>query len=77
MKEGVIDGSINVSITAAFATWVGTLIKPDRKLVLVTDSGKEEEAVLRLARIGYNNVCGYLKGGFKKYVEMGGKHGKV
>lgn len=53
MAEGVIDGALNVGFSTPFATWVGTLVKPDRRLVLVLDAGKEETTIVRLARIGY------------------------
>ena len=46
-----------------FAVWVGTVVDIRKQLVLVW-SGKEEEAVQRLARVGYENVRGYLMGGF-------------
>jgi hydroxyacylglutathione hydrolase len=62
-EQGHIQGSINIGLNGQFAVWVGSLINIKRKLVLVTDAGKEEETVLRLARVGYENVVGYLKGG--------------
>lgn len=46
-----------------FAHWIGTLFKPDTQLIVLTPPGKEKEAVTRLARIGYENVVGYLEGG--------------
>ena len=67
-EEGFIPGSIFISLTdVPFAVWVGTLLKPDDRLVLVTEPGKEEEAVLRLARVGYENVAGYLEGGINTW----------
>jgi len=63
--EGFIPNSINISIDGSFAVWVGTLI-PDIKqeILLVTDIGREEEVIIRLARVGYDHAIGYLKGGF-------------
>lgn len=63
--EGFIPNSINIGIDGNFAPWVGALI-PDVKqnLLLVCEPGREEEVVTRLARVGYDNVLGYLKGGF-------------
>ena len=63
-KDGFIPRSINIGIKGDFAPWVGSMI-PDVKhaLLLVTDEGMEDEVVTRLARVGYDNVFGYLKGG--------------
>jgi hydroxyacylglutathione hydrolase len=62
-EQGFIPGSINIGLNGQFAVWVGTLIQIDQPLVLITDSEKAEETVLRLARVGFENVLGYLKGG--------------
>lgn len=56
-----------------FAVWVGTLIDINQPLVLVTDIGKEAETVLRLARVGYENVIGYLDGGMQSWISAGKK----
>lgn len=60
---GFISGSINIGLNGDFAVWVGTLIPPNSQILLVTDEGKEREAIERLARIGYDHVMGYLGGG--------------
>lgn len=70
-EKGYIDGALNIGLNGQFAIWVGTLVKIDQPLLLVTESGKEEEAVLRLARVGYENVVGYLRGGIEGWT--GGK----
>lgn len=69
---GFIPNSINIGIDGNFAPWVGTLI-PDIKqqLLLVTDEGREEEVVTRLARVGYDYTIGYLKGGFAAWKGAG------
>ncbi|MER2996600.1 MBL fold metallo-hydrolase [Pontibacter populi] len=69
---GFIPNSINIGIDGSFAPWVGTLI-PDIKqqILLVTDAGREEEVVTRLARVGYDYTIGYLKGGFAAWKETG------
>jgi len=59
-EQGFIPGSINVGLNGQFAVWVGTLIDINQKMVLVTDPDREEETVLRLARVGFENVVGYL-----------------
>ena len=59
-----IPNSIFIGLNGSFALWVGALIVDlNQKIVLITPEGKEEEAILRLARVGYDNVLGYLKGG--------------
>ncbi|ELR71270.1 Metallo-beta-lactamase family protein [Fulvivirga imtechensis AK7] len=68
-EKGFIKGSINIGLNGQYAVWVGTLININDPLILVTEPGKEEEAVLRLARIGYENVKGFLKGGIEAWVE--------
>jgi rhodanese-related sulfurtransferase len=66
--RGFIPNSINIGIDGSFAPWVGAMI-PDIKqeILLVTDEGREEEAVIRLARVGYDFTIGYLKGGFNAW----------
>lgn len=66
-EKGFIPGSLNVGLNGQYAVWVGTLIDIKRPLVLVTDEGKEEESILRLARVGYENVKGFLKGGINAW----------
>lgn len=71
-SKGFIPNSINISLDGQFAPWVGALI-PDAKqqLLLITEPGREEETVMRLARVGYDNVIGYLKGGFDEWIKAG------
>lgn len=70
--KGFIPNSINIGIDGSFAPWVGTLI-PDIKqtILLIADEGREEEIVTRLARVGYDNTIGYLKGGFDAWKNAG------
>ncbi|MFC5269439.1 MBL fold metallo-hydrolase [Adhaeribacter terreus] len=67
-----IPNSINIGIDGNFAPWVGTLI-PDLKqeILLVTEEGREEEVVTRLARVGYDYTIGYLKGGIQAWEAAG------
>jgi hydroxyacylglutathione hydrolase len=67
-----IPGSVNVGLGGQFAIWVGSLFG-NVPFVLVCDEGKETETVLRLARVGYDNVKGYLKGGVKTWKDAGNK----
>jgi hydroxyacylglutathione hydrolase len=62
-EKGYIPSSINIGLNGQYAVWVGTLIDIKQPLILIAEDGKEEEAVLRLARVGYENVLGYLKTG--------------
>lgn len=63
-----IPGSIFIGLNGGFAPWVGALIRDiDQPIVLIVPEGKEEEAVTRLSRIGYDNSQGYLKGGIEAW----------
>ncbi len=66
-EKGFIPGSMNIGLNGQFAVWVGTLIPIGQPLVLVTSPGKEKESVLRLARVGYESVAGYLEGGISSW----------
>jgi glyoxylase-like metal-dependent hydrolase (beta-lactamase superfamily II) len=69
---GFIPNSINIGLDGNFAMWVGELI-PDiqQAILLVTEPGKEEESIIRLSRVGYDNTIGYLKGGFPAWAAAG------
>ena len=64
-SKGFIPNSINIGLDGNFAMWVGEML-PDIKqeILLVTEPGRENEAIIRLARVGYDNSIGYLDGGF-------------
>jgi len=68
-EKGFIPGSINIGLNGQFAVWVGTLIDIHQPLVLITDAGREIESVLRLARVGYEKVLGYVEGGVQSWDE--------
>ncbi|MBK8244031.1 MAG: MBL fold metallo-hydrolase [Saprospiraceae bacterium] len=62
---GFIPNSLNIALDGSFAMWVGELISDiQQKIVLICYPGKEEEAITRLARVGYDGTIGYLQGGF-------------
>ncbi|HMS34598.1 MAG TPA: rhodanese-like domain-containing protein [Ignavibacteria bacterium] len=71
-SKGFIPNSINISLDGQFAPWVGALI-PDvsQQLLLIAEPGREEETVMRLARVGYDKVTGYLKSGFEAWKSAG------
>jgi hydroxyacylglutathione hydrolase len=70
--QGFVPNSINIGIDGSFAPWVGAMI-PDIKqeILLVTDEGRENEVITRLARVGYDFTIGYLKGGFEAWRKAG------
>ncbi len=66
--KGFIPGSIFMGIEGSFASWVSTLISDvDRSILFIVEPGLEEEVVTRLARVGYDNIIGYLEGGFETW----------
>ena len=70
--KGYIPNSINIGIDGSFAQWVGEMI-PDvrQEILLITDPGREEECIIRLSRVGYDNTLGYLEGGFEAWKKAG------
>ena len=62
---GHLRGSLNIGLSGQFATWAGTLLDRQRPIVLVASPGREEEAAIRLGRIGFDHVAGYLEGGMQ------------
>lgn len=70
--QGHIPRSIFIGLNGSFAPWVGDLIKDiSTPLLLVCEEGQLEEALTRLSRIGFDNVIGYLKGGFEAWEDQG------
>lgn len=77
-SEGFVPNSINIGIDGNFAPWVGALI-PDIKqqILLITEPGREEEVVTRMARVGYDFCIGYLEGGFEAWKNAGMEVDKI
>jgi glyoxylase-like metal-dependent hydrolase (beta-lactamase superfamily II)/rhodanese-related sulfurtransferase len=76
--KGFIPNSINIGLNGNFAMWVGEMIPSvKQEILLVTYPGKEEEAITRLSRVGYDNSIGYLKDGFDSWVEANKEFDKV
>jgi hydroxyacylglutathione hydrolase len=69
--DGFIPGSINIGLDGRFAEWAGSLLPFDKPFVLVTEPGKERETVVRLARVGFAQMMGYLEGGFEAWKNAG------
>ncbi len=70
--KGFIPRSINIGVKGDFAPWVGALIVDVKQsIILITEIGQEEESVTRLARVGFDNVIGYLEGGIDSWIKSG------
>jgi glyoxylase-like metal-dependent hydrolase (beta-lactamase superfamily II)/rhodanese-related sulfurtransferase len=65
--EGYIPTSINIGLEGRFAEWAATLLPFHSKMMILTDEGKEEETIIRLARVGFDKIIGYVKGGFESW----------
>jgi rhodanese-related sulfurtransferase len=62
-EGGHLKGSLNIALNGKYATWAGSMLSHDKPIVVIAEEGGEEEAVMRLGRIGFDNVAGYLAGG--------------
>ncbi len=60
---GHLAGALNIGLNGQYATWAGTVLDPERPILLIADPGRQGEAALRLGRIGFDHVRGYLQGG--------------
>jgi hydroxyacylglutathione hydrolase len=63
-----LEGSINIPLDGKYATWAGTILRSDIPVVIIADTGREEEAIMRLGRIGFDNIKGYLEGGMHSFL---------
>ena len=70
---GFIPGSVFIGLEGRFAEWAGSLLPFDKKIILITPQGKEEETVIRLARVGFDKMSGVLNGGFEAWQQAGEK----
>ena len=70
--KGFVPNSINIGIDGSFAMWVGEMITDIKQpILLITEPGREEESIIRLSRVGYDNTLGYLEGGFEAWKKAG------
>jgi len=69
--QGFIPGSIFIGLEGRYAEWAGSLLSFEEPMILVTEQGKEREAVVRLARVGFSKVMGYVDGGFEAWKKAG------
>lgn len=65
--QGFVPASVFIGLEGRFAEWAGSLLPFDAHLLLVTDPGMEKETIIRLARVGFDKVKGYLDGGFQAW----------
>lgn len=71
-EKGFVPGSFNIDLGGSFAIWVGTVLRDiNTPLLLVTPKGKKEETLIRLARVGFDGVIGFLEGGFEAWKAAG------
>ena len=69
--NGFVPNSINIGLEGRFAEWAGALLPFHQKMILITDIGKEEESIVRLARVGFDKMIGYLVGSFEAWKQEG------
>lgn len=69
--QGFIPGSISIGLDGRFAEWAGSLLSFQKSILLVTEPGKEKETIVRLARVGFDKMIGYLEGGFPAWKAAG------
>ena len=67
--KGHLAGGINIGLGGQYATWAGTLLDRVRPIVIIAEPGREQEAALRLGRIGFDHLGGYLDGGMAALAE--------
>lgn len=76
--KGFVPNSISIGLEGFFAVWVGTLLEDlNTRILLVTEEGKEKDSITRLARVGYDNVIGFLDGGVEAWKNAGSPIEKV
>jgi hydroxyacylglutathione hydrolase len=69
--EGFIPGSVFIGLNGRYAEWAGSLLPYDKPVLLVTEPGREEESIVRLARVGLDRVEGFLDGGYDAWTKAG------
>jgi len=67
--KGHLAGSINIGLGGQYATWAGTVLDRAKPIVIIAEPGREQEAALRLGRIGFDHVKGYMKEGMEALSE--------
>jgi len=70
-SRGFVPGSVNIGLDGRFAEWAGSLLPFDQTIILVTETGKEKESVIRMARVGFDKISGFLAGGYESWKNAG------
>ena len=70
-----VRGSVNIGLGGSYASWVGCLLDREKPVVILSDPGREQESVMRLGRIGFDNVAGYVQGGIEAFAGEPGMRG--
>lgn len=70
-SSGFVPGSVSIGLDGRFAEWAGSLLPFHQPMILVTEPGKEKETIVRLARVGFDKIEGYLNGGYASWLEAG------
>jgi glyoxylase-like metal-dependent hydrolase (beta-lactamase superfamily II)/rhodanese-related sulfurtransferase len=77
-EEGTVPGAWYIGVEGGFAPWVGALVKDiNQKIIFIAEEGREQEVVIRLSRVGYDNTLGYLRGGIHSWKAAGHKVDKI
>jgi glyoxylase-like metal-dependent hydrolase (beta-lactamase superfamily II)/rhodanese-related sulfurtransferase len=69
--QGFVPGSVFIGLEGRFAEWAGSLLPFNQPLILITEGGNERETIVRLARVGFSKIKGYLQGGFEAWKTSG------
>lgn len=75
--SGFVPTSIFIGLEGRFAEWAGSLLPFDKEIILVTEEGKEKESIIRLARVGFEKISGYLQGGYEAWVNGKQEHDMI
>jgi glyoxylase-like metal-dependent hydrolase (beta-lactamase superfamily II) len=70
-EGGHLRGSLNIALDGKYATWAGSMLTHDKPIVVIAEEGGEQEAVMRLGRIGFDHVAGFLAGGMRALEQRG------
>ena len=70
-EGGHLRGALNIALSGKYATWAGSMLSHEKPIVVIAEAGGEEEAVMRLGRIGFYNVAGFLAGGLRALEHRG------
>jgi len=67
--QGFIPGAISIGLEGRFAEFAGSILPFDKAILLVCEPGTEKESIVRLARVGFENIIGHLAGGYNAWVD--------